>query len=137
MIWAAFLILNMLIHTGAMDRIKEIIAELTLDRRKQIIIVAFCFGGFLEGVAGAGTPAAVAGPFLMALGLPALEAATAALIFNGIAAALGAAGLTTIGGFSPFLSTQGAEADRKSTRLNSSHANISYAVFCLKKKKKL
>src|SRR3712207_8671970 len=28
----------------------------------------------------------------------------------------------------------GANADRKSTRLNSSHANISYAVFCLKKK---
>src|SRR3712207_7799333 len=28
------------------------------------------------------------------------------------------------------------ESDRKSTRLNSSHANISYAVFCLKKKKK-
>src|SRR3712207_9216829 len=30
----------------------------------------------------------------------------------------------------------GAKVDRKSTRLNSSHANISYAVFCLKKKKK-
>src|SRR3712207_7841927 len=29
------------------------------------------------------------------------------------------------------------EADRKSTRLNSSHANISYAVFCLKKKNNL
>src|SRR3712207_8203184 len=29
-----------------------------------------------------------------------------------------------------------ASRDRKSTRLNSSHANISYAVFCLKKKKK-
>src|SRR5947209_12292784 len=29
----------------------------------------------------------------------------------------------------------GATLDRKSTRLNSSHANISYAVFCLKKKK--
>src|SRR3712207_8756620 len=28
----------------------------------------------------------------------------------------------------------GTDADRKSTRLNSSHANISYAVFCLKKK---
>src|SRR3712207_6987223 len=28
------------------------------------------------------------------------------------------------------------QSDRKSTRLNSSHANISYAVFCLKKKKK-
>src|SRR5438445_4219202 len=30
----------------------------------------------------------------------------------------------------------GGERDRKSTRLNSSHANISYAVFCLKKKTK-
>src|SRR3712207_9017792 len=33
------------------------------------------------------------------------------------------------------LSPQGPWSDRKSTRLNSSHANISYAVFCLKKKK--
>src|SRR3712207_7715968 len=31
----------------------------------------------------------------------------------------------------------GVAQDRKSTRLNSSHANISYAVFCLKKKKKM
>src|SRR3712207_8522062 len=31
---------------------------------------------------------------------------------------------------------QPVQEDRKSTRLNSSHANISYAVFCLKKKKK-
>src|SRR5258707_10027912 len=30
-----------------------------------------------------------------------------------------------------------ADLDRKSTRLNSSHANISYAVFCLKKKKEI
>src|SRR3712207_8571207 len=35
-----------------------------------------------------------------------------------------------------YLTTDEAAADRKSTRLNSSHANISYAVFCLKKKKK-
>src|SRR3712207_8881173 len=32
---------------------------------------------------------------------------------------------------------QGSGRDRKSTRLNSSHANISYAVFCLKKKKEI
>src|SRR2546427_5931968 len=32
--------------------------------------------------------------------------------------------------------TVGGEVDRKSTRLNSSHSQISYAVFCLKKKKK-
>src|SRR5207248_273171 len=33
--------------------------------------------------------------------------------------------------------THWAEADRKSTRLNSSHRTISYAVFCLKKKKQI
>src|SRR3712207_6183091 len=35
-----------------------------------------------------------------------------------------------------FVSRVVRDLDRKSTRLNSSHANISYAVFCLKKKKK-
>src|SRR3712207_7008673 len=35
----------------------------------------------------------------------------------------------------PGVSAAQVVADRKSTRLNSSHANISYAVFCLKKKK--
>src|SRR3712207_8624909 len=41
------------------------------------------------------------------------------------------------GGRKPFKQKgTGRARDRKSTRLNSSHANISYAVFCLKKKKK-
>src|SRR3712207_7769022 len=35
----------------------------------------------------------------------------------------------------PVADAQQGDGDRKSTRLNSSHANISYAVFCLKKKK--
>src|SRR2546430_12826914 len=35
------------------------------------------------------------------------------------------------------LASEGCTSDRKSTRLNSSHSQISYAVFCLKKKKKL
>src|SRR3712207_7179311 len=38
--------------------------------------------------------------------------------------------------FDRFERWQKLRVDRKSTRLNSSHANISYAVFCLKKKKK-
>src|SRR5947209_17090936 len=42
-----------------------------------------------------------------------------------------ARGIGTIGVCQP------ARIDRKSTRLNSSHANISYAVFCLKKKKRI
>src|SRR3712207_348941 len=38
--------------------------------------------------------------------------------------------------FLRYAERRGVKTDRKSTRLNSSHANISYAVFCLKKKKK-
>src|SRR3712207_8106072 len=40
-----------------------------------------------------------------------------------------------VDGFGQEAFDQGELKDRKSTRLNSSHANISYAVFCLKKKK--
>src|SRR3712207_7852383 len=48
------------------------------------------------------------------------------------------AGILAVGDILRFRSTMhefGGVLDRKSTRLNSSHANISYAVFCLKKKK--
>src|SRR2546430_13409409 len=38
---------------------------------------------------------------------------------------------------SPTTGTPSSEVDRKSTRLNSSHSQISYAVFCLKKKKEV
>src|SRR5258707_10383989 len=48
---------------------------------------------------------------------------------SGLDDSLGRTGLRRLGVRRP--------PDRKSTRLNSSHANISYAVFCLKKKKKL
>src|SRR3712207_7981089 len=50
--------------------------------------------------------------------------------YNGGAGSLGSTGPDYDISFGP-------SADRKSTRLNSSHANISYAVFCLKKKTKL
>src|SRR2546421_3648234 len=43
--------------------------------------------------------------------------------------------VTSFGRLKPGVTVQ--QADRKSTRLNSSHDQISYAVFCLKKKKKL
>src|SRR3712207_6095192 len=53
-----------------------------------------------------------------------------AVITNAAANADNVVGLVYVAAFAPD------EGDRKSTRLNSSHANISYAVFCLKKKKK-
>src|SRR2546430_10097790 len=42
--------------------------------------------------------------------------------------------LASVLGLSPVARSRGRERDRKSTRLNSSHSQISYAVFCLKKK---
>src|SRR3712207_8715358 len=51
-----------------------------------------------------------------------------------VTALIGIAGAFT-GGW--VLGALGLAGDRKSTRLNSSHANISYAVFCLKKKKNI
>src|SRR5690348_18204955 len=53
---------------------------------------------------------------------------------TGLAVERGEAGVNR-GEFSVIVS--GLHADRKSTRLNSSHPSISYAVFCLKKKKKI
>src|SRR5438874_10738749 len=54
------------------------------------------------------------------------------------ATTIAAAGTTTgaIAITAPTATTARKAADRKSTRLNSSHVEISYAVFCLKKKKK-
>src|SRR3712207_7315520 len=45
--------------------------------------------------------------------------------------------LSAVGGHREIGNGSVLRLDRKSTRLNSSHANISYAVFCLKKKKKM
>ncbi|MCL1911932.1 MAG: L-lactate permease [Leptospirales bacterium] len=103
MIWAAFVTMNMLVSCGAMNRIKQLIATVTVDKRKLAIIIGLGFGGFLEGVAGAGTPAAICAPFLMSMGFPLLKAAAIPLIFNGVAASLGAFGLTTGSGFAAYV----------------------------------
>src|SRR3712207_8356329 len=63
------------------------------------------------------------------------DMAVALAVLDARVSVLGPAGPRTV----PFadLHRLPGDEDRKSTRLNSSHANISYAVFCLKKKKTL
>src|SRR5699024_12102580 len=58
-------------------------------------------------------------------------------IAGGLVSGIKTAGTAILGATAAFLATGEAtqETDRKSTRLNSSHVSISYAVFCLKKKK--
>src|SRR3712207_8332020 len=57
------------------------------------------------------------------------------LVVAGTIGLLGVAGAATL--LTDSIARPVWRADRKSTRLNSSHANISYAVFCLKKKTKI
>lgn len=70
--------------------------SITKDRRIQAIIIGWMFGAFVEGAAGFGTPAALAGPLLVGLGFPPLAAAMVALIYNSTPVAFGVVGTPTL-----------------------------------------
>lgn len=91
-IFGAILMLELLKVSGAIHSIRKRFTELTPDRRVQAIIIAWMFGAFIEGVAGFGTPAAVAGPILLALGFPPMAAAASALIIQSTPVSFGATG---------------------------------------------
>jgi len=95
-IFGAILILNTLIKSGAMAVINSGFDSITKDRRIQAIIVGWMFGAFIEGAAGFGTPAALAGPLLVGLGFPPLAAAMVALIYNSTPVAFGVVGTPTL-----------------------------------------
>ncbi|SES18830.1 L-lactate permease [Salisediminibacterium halotolerans] len=94
----AIVLLNTLRQTGAVDRINEGFRNISSDMRVQVIIVAFLFGGLIEGAAGFGTPAAVTGPLMVALGFTPLAAATTALIADSTSVSFGAVGTPVLVG---------------------------------------
>ena len=81
---------------GLVDELRVGITRLTADRRLQLLFVAFCFGAFFEGAAGFGTPVAVTGALLIALGFEPLEASGLSLIANTAPVAFGALGTPII-----------------------------------------
>ena len=81
---------------GLVDELRAGITRLTGDRRLQLLFVAFCFGAFFEGAAGFGTPVAVTGALLIALGFGPLEASVFSLIANTAPVAYGALGTPII-----------------------------------------
>ena len=91
-IFGAVLLLNTLRSSGAMDSIRHGFSMVTPDRRAQVIIIAWLFGGFIEGAAGFGTPAALAAPLLVAIGFPPLAAVVMPLIANSSPVSFGAVG---------------------------------------------
>ena len=99
MVFGAFVILNTLKRTGAIEDVKNTVAQVSgQDRRVQLIIVGMMVPIFLEGAAGAGAPAAIAAPFLVALGFDPITAIAVALLGDATPCSLGCGRLTTING---------------------------------------
>ncbi|OIN13857.1 lactate permease [Oceanisphaera psychrotolerans] len=97
-IFGAILLLNTLKHTGAITTIRNGFTAISPDRRIQAIIVAWCFGCFIEGASGFGTPAAVAAPLMVALGFPALAAVLMGMMIQSTPVSFGAVGTPIIVG---------------------------------------
>ncbi len=102
-VFGAILLMNTLKNSGAIKVINKTFYGISPDRRIQAIIIAFLFGSFIEGAAGFGTPAALAGPLMVGLGFPPLAAAMLALVGNSTPVSFGAVGTPIIGGVSSVL----------------------------------
>jgi len=89
---ASIYLYNVAVETGQFQVMKESIAGVSSDRRLQVILIAFCFGAFLEGSGGGGAPVAIAGSFLIGLGFPHFQAATLCLLANTAPVAWGGVG---------------------------------------------
>lgn len=79
-------------RTGAILRIRDMLAGLSNDRRILAILIAFFFGLFLEGAAGFGTPIALAAPLLVGLGFAPVNAVVLALLGHAAGVSFGAVG---------------------------------------------
>ena len=114
-ILGAILLLNTLRYTGAIDTIRRGFSNLSDDRRVQVIIIAWLFGSFIEGASGFGTPAAIVGPLLVAIGFPAMAAVVLGMMIQSTPVTFGAVGTPVLVGvtgglLSPELSSQLAAA---------------------------
>ena len=91
-VFGAIFLLNTLKHTGAITVIRNGFTNISPDRRIQTIIIAWCFGSFIEGASGFGTPAAIAAPLLVAIGFPALAAVMVGMMIQSTPVSFGAIG---------------------------------------------
>jgi lactate permease len=99
-VFNALILYNVTVVSGRFQNFRDWMLEhLPNDRRVVLVVIGFCFGCLLEGIAGFGTPVAITSALLIALGFPALDALVFTLIFNTAPVAFGALGapVTTLG----------------------------------------
>jgi lactate permease len=89
---AAVFLFHLTELSGQFEIVKRSVAAISPDRRMQALLIAFCFGSFLEGAAGFGTPVAISAALLIGIGFRPLYAAGLALIANTSPVAFGALG---------------------------------------------
>ncbi len=89
----AIFVFNISVKSGQFEVIKHFMASVSSDRRIQALLIAFCFGSFLEGTAGFGAPVAITAAILIGLGFNPLYAAGICLVANTVPVAFGSVGI--------------------------------------------
>ncbi|MEH2921434.1 L-lactate permease [Samsonia erythrinae] len=84
---------NLMQKTRSMDVLRDVLAGISEDKRIQVLLISWCFGGFLEAAAGYGTAVAIPIGILIALGFNPMKAAIASLVANTVPTAFGAVGI--------------------------------------------
>jgi L-lactate transport len=99
-ILCAMFLYNITVETGQFTIIRRSVASVSPDVRLQAVLIGFCFGAFLEGAAGGGTPVAICGAIMVGLGFTPFQAAVLCLIANTSPVAYGGLGspLIVLGG---------------------------------------
>ena len=91
-----FFLFSVLTQAGCIDGLRSALMNITDDKRFQLLIVAFCFGGMLEGAAGFGTPVAITAAILIGLGFSPLQSSMLSLLANTAPVAYGGLGTPII-----------------------------------------
>ncbi len=81
------------VQRGLFEVLRDSLARVAPDARIQLILIAFAFGAFIEGMAGFGTPVAITAAILIQLGFKPLHASGLALIANTAPVAFGSLGI--------------------------------------------
>jgi len=93
-VFNALLLYNVAVKSGRFENFRAwVLDHLPNDRRVVLVVIGFCFGALLEGIAGFGTPVAITSSLLILVGYPPLEALVFTLIFNTAPVAFGALGV--------------------------------------------
>lgn len=90
---AAIFAYDLSVKTGKIETVKKMLGNITTDQRALALILAWGFGGFIEGVAGYGTAVAIPLAIMVSLGFNPLNAAVICLIANTTPTAFGTVGL--------------------------------------------